>query len=152
MFNAIRITAGNGASYDNVQIIYGKEVDEHGFPRVFGPYTVMVRYHNVWHAFNEQVLNAIYLRKSKHDFHGIEYSRIVLADDTIYGPGVILDEESMASNDVPKIYNGDGLRQLAISTPAEIIIVSVANVMSISFPHTMQSKKSPQRFGAHTCR
>lgn len=134
MFKADSVTLCNGAIYDNVTIH-----DAVNHPNIFEDYTVVIGHSNNIFYVHETNISIIHLNKFEFDCPNcIEFSHIVMLDDTIYGPGRIIPARLYAEYDIPTVCIGHS--QLVFTCKDGTLIAPDINVISVTLLNQSSAK------------
>lgn len=91
MLDVLRLTLGNGQSYEGVSILTASELRGQGVKLIFGDNTFCFVHRGKFimaHAYNILVVHLTKLIKPVLE-DSIPYEKVVLSHDAVYGPGQI---------------------------------------------------------------
>lgn len=91
MIEALRLTLGNGQSYENVSVLTVSDMQDYGVNQIFGANTCCFMHRDkliLAHAYSIMVLHLNRTLRPVLE-RSIPYEKLVLCNDAIYGPGQI---------------------------------------------------------------
>jgi hypothetical protein len=143
MLKAIRISIGD-ITYDNVDLIDWKGIEDHGFDKIFEEHTIMFRHRNRWftsHAWNLKLVHISKLPKTSSS--GIEFDKIIIDEDKIYGPGSIIIRDQMVKYGIPIFWENGFEKQLAFTCQDGLFVSTDHAIDTICYHQTQPFMRSP---------
>jgi len=135
MIHAMRISIGD-ATYDNVNIASGPELDKLGLGKILGQYTLMFKHNGKWHATHLHNVSVIHVCIGKLNIPGTPFDKIVLDGDKIFGPGKLIKHSQLIELGLHVAHESLVAEQVAFTCPEGIFITRHWSVSSILFSHT----------------
>jgi len=132
MIHAIRLSLGD-ATFDNVDIISGPDLDEYGLDKVLGEYTLMFKHNNRWHASHMYNISTIHICTGRLDIPGVLYDKIVLDGDKIFGPGKIIKHSQLIELGLHLAHETLMAEHIAFTCPEGVFITRHWKVSNIVF-------------------
>lgn len=146
MLKALRISLGEGQSFQDVSIFTVAEIQQAGFEPIFGNATFVFREKKgICHVTHAQNVNAIHLAKIWPMLKdAIPYERIVCTDDSVYGPGHILRPSHCESFGIEPLFVEDGSCQALMFTadPEGLLLVTSHFIVTITSKAATQQSVS----------
>jgi hypothetical protein len=134
MLGALRISIGGDITYDDVVLADYTEIESVGLPNIFEEQTVVFKYQGRWYTTHSYALKLIQIdRYQRSPRTGVPFDKIIIDDDKIYGPGVLLTREAM-SQYVPIFWENGFEKQLAFSCRDGFFVTTDYSVDTICYP------------------
>lgn len=136
MLQALRISIGN-ITYDFVDLIEHQEIGTMGFPQIFEEETIMFRYRERWHTCHAYNLKLIQIdRQTRNPREGIEFDKIIIDSDKIYGPGTIMTRDKMQQYGIPIFWENGFEKQLSFTCRDGLFVTTDYAVDTIRYHKT----------------
>ena len=135
MINAIRLSIGNGRTYENVKIMTLAELGRRDAERLFGAATFCFQHQGKFRFVHSNNVNMIHLNRTRPALEGsVPYEKIVCCDESTYGPGVILSPHHLGRLGIDEFMTTDCWSPplLVTSTPEGLVRLGSHHILRSS--------------------
>lgn len=140
MLKVLRITLGRGQSYQHVHVLTLDEINSGGVTKVFGNATFVFGTKKDYHITHAQNVNILHLGRLWPAPDGaLPYERLVMNDDSLYGPGhILLPQHHQPLGIEPLFLEDDWTQPLVFTAPEGLLLATSHFVVTLESKAAMQ--------------